>query len=210
MLPNPKAFTPSWATFILFGRVRLCSRREPRARRAPEGRNPTTSVVLVREAACRAIHEGEGCDKDWAELADALHDYVDLRSDERFASGESRRAHDEALRNCLASVFAKETARRWESAMTERDIGCVQVHTETPYRQIQLVEGLIAEYTAGATSPVFDEHRRLAPLVRFSRSTTDARGGCLAGQHTSAVLREFGYSQAELDDLRAESIIAGD
>uniref|UniRef100_UPI001F3077B4 hypothetical protein n=1 Tax=Mycobacterium intracellulare TaxID=1767 RepID=UPI001F3077B4 len=66
------------------------------------------------------------------------------------------------------------------------------------------------EYTTAAISPIFDEHRRLAPLLRFSRSATTPRGGCTAGQHTTVVLREFGYSDVQIDALRGDNVIAGD
>jgi crotonobetainyl-CoA:carnitine CoA-transferase CaiB-like acyl-CoA transferase len=57
---------------------------------------------------------------------------------------------------------------------------------------------LAAEYTVEAVSPVFDEHLRFSPLVGMSRSSSRAPGGCLAGQHTAFVLRQFGYDDATI------------
>ena len=60
-----------------------------------------------------------------------------------------------------------------------------------------------------AQSPIFDAHRRLAPLCTFSRSRTRADAGCTVGQHTDAVLREIGLDEAAIVDLRAKEIVGG-
>ena len=56
--------------------------------------------------------------------------------------------------------------------------------------------------------PTFDEHPRLAPTVRFSRSTTQAGAGQLKGAHTDAILAELGYGDAAIADLRAKEVVA--
>ncbi|WP_459979674.1 hypothetical protein, partial [Mycobacterium avium] len=66
-----------------------------------------------------------------------------------------------------------------------------------------------AGYAVDAYSPIFEEHRRLAPLCRFSRSRTRADGGCTVGQHTNAVLREIGLDEGAIADLRAREIVGG-
>jgi crotonobetainyl-CoA:carnitine CoA-transferase CaiB-like acyl-CoA transferase len=60
-----------------------------------------------------------------------------------------------------------------------------------------------------ADSPVFDEHRRLAPITTFSRSAVKADAGSTVGQHTDAVLAELGYDEARISDLRSREIIGG-
>ncbi len=50
-------------------------------------------------------------------------------------------------------------------------------------------------------------HPRLAPLVRFSRSSTQAGPAPLVGQDTRTVLAELGYSEAREEELAARRII---
>ncbi len=64
-----------------------------------------------------------------------------------------------------------------------------------------------AGYAVDAVSPIFDEHRRPAPLVRFSRSATKADAGCMLGQHTDALLREIGYDDDRIADLRKRDVV---
>lgn len=174
------------------------------------GSNGFSALYRQYDASEGSVFLAAPSEKDWTALVEAARDYVDLACDVRFASSYARRTHDDALRDVLASMFKKESAAYWESVMTSRDVGCVTVHGESPFRQMQTDDDLVEEYTSVAISPIFDEHRRLAPLLRFSRSATTPRGGCTAGQHTGAVLREFGYSDSQLDTLRSENVIAGD
>jgi crotonobetainyl-CoA:carnitine CoA-transferase CaiB-like acyl-CoA transferase len=66
-----------------------------------------------------------------------------------------------------------------------------------------------AGYAVEAVSPIFEEHRRLAPLCRFSRSQTRADAGCTIGQHTHAVLRELGLDDDAIGALREKAVIGG-
>ena len=48
--------------------------------------------------------------------------------------------------------------------------------------------GRASGYVADVEHPTFDRHPRLAPVVRFSRSATQANPGMLAGGATDTVL----------------------
>ncbi|CAN5702844.1 CoA transferase [soil metagenome] len=149
-------------------------------------------------------------DHEWQELAAALAPYVDLAGDERFATKELRRAHDAELVELIGGVFAKRPGAEWETELVGQDVGCVVAATENLEWTMQNDEFFEAGYCVEAVSPIFDEHRRLAPITRFSRSQTKADAGCTLGQHTVRILTEIGYDGARIDDLRERSVIGGD
>lgn len=146
---------------------------------------------------------------DWERLAGALTPYTDLPGDERFRTHAGRNAHPKELIAVLADVFARKTSQQWEAELLPKGIGCVALNLQSIERQLNdPAFGAASGYLAPVTHPIFDEHDRIAPYVRFSRSATQALPGVLAGQHTDALLAEFnGKSSAEIDDLAARSIV---
>jgi crotonobetainyl-CoA:carnitine CoA-transferase CaiB-like acyl-CoA transferase len=146
---------------------------------------------------------------EWPALAKAMSPYVDLHADERFADAEFRAAHDDELIAALTPVFAKKTKLEWEHELTAQDVGCVEVVEANSELVLQTDPYFEAGYAVDAVSPIFEEHRRLAPLCRFSRSRTRADAGCTIGQHTDAVLRELGLADDAIADLRAKEIVGG-
>ena len=147
--------------------------------------------------------------RDWPALIKAMSPYVGLHADERFADTESRAQHDGELISALTTVFAGKTKLEWEHELSAQDVGCVEVVEANSELVLQTNQYFDAGYSVRAHSPIFEEHRRLAPLCRFSRSRTRADAGCTIGQHTDAVLREIGLDDDRIADLRAKEIIGG-
>jgi crotonobetainyl-CoA:carnitine CoA-transferase CaiB-like acyl-CoA transferase len=106
-------------------------------------------------------------------------------------------------------VFATKTKVQWEAEMTAQDVGCVEVVERNSELVLQTDPYFEAGYSVQAYSPIFEEHRRLAPLCRFSRSRSKAEAGCTIGQHTDAVLREIGLDDDKIADLRSREIVGG-
>ncbi|MEV6336799.1 CoA transferase [Nocardia vinacea] len=143
---------------------------------------------------------------EWEPLVEALgHDKL---ADEQFATPQARTANSEALAAAFTEIFAERAKDEWETYLTARDVGCVAVAQESAEWQMQTDEFYDAGYAVDAVSPIFDEHRRLAPLNRFSRSSVKADAGCTIGEHTDALLRAIGYDDARIADLRDRQIVA--
>jgi len=145
-------------------------------------------------------------EREWPALAAALAEFGTL-SDDRFATPQSRAANAGALADALAAIFATRAKDQWETELTAADVGCVAVSQENAEWRMQDDEFYQAGYTVDAVSPIFDAHRRPAPLNRFSRSATKADSGCRLGQHTDALLREIGYDDARIARLREQDIV---
>jgi crotonobetainyl-CoA:carnitine CoA-transferase CaiB-like acyl-CoA transferase len=164
----------------------------------------------------RLYQAGEGwvflaapAEREWPALVEALVGEADLAGDERFATAQSRMEHDAALAEVLTGVFSRRPAADWEKFLTAVGVGCVQAAEAEPGVVVQTDPALSAEYATTAMSPIFEEHLRFGPAVRFSRSATQAKGGCLAGEQTDAILREIGYDDEQIADLRARNIVGG-
>jgi len=138
-------------------------------------------------------------DEEWARLTRVLGPWVDLPASASAA----------ALIELLTGTFHRRSAQQWEDELTAAGVGCVAV-APAPVEDRLMTDpgigrdsGLITE----VEHPVVGRHTRLVPPVRFSRSTTVAAPACLVGQHTDAVLKELGYADERIAELRAAGVI---
>ena len=147
-------------------------------------------------------------DHDWGRLVAALGREFDLGSDDRFADAESRAVNADALIGVLTGVFASRPAAAWESQLLALGVGCMKLHLGFSEEMMLAGDfGRASGYIVDVVHPTFEEHPRLAPFVRFSRSATQARPGVLAGQSTDAIMAEIGRSAEEIADLRERGIV---
>jgi crotonobetainyl-CoA:carnitine CoA-transferase CaiB-like acyl-CoA transferase len=147
-------------------------------------------------------------EQEWHELVAVLRDDEEIPAEPRSALAGLHRESGEDLAATLARIFAARPAAEWERRLTAADVGCVEVADVMPEYQMQTDPALTAEYAVTAHSATFEDHLRFAPPIRFSRSATQAKGGCLAGEHTRSILSEIGYAEEAIDDLYMRAIIA--
>lgn len=169
-----------------------------------------SALYRLYEAADGWIFLAAPADRDWLDLVAAtteLTGEAGLGADARFSSAQARRENDAALASALETIFRTRTAADWESLLTSAGIGCVAVAAANPEILLLTDPALAAEYTVTAVSPIFDEHPRHAPYVRFSRSLTQAGGSCSLGEHTGALLHEIGYDDESIADLTKRGIV---
>jgi crotonobetainyl-CoA:carnitine CoA-transferase CaiB-like acyl-CoA transferase len=146
--------------------------------------------------------------REWMALTSVLPPSAGLRAP-RFADSEGRSAHATELAGRLSAAFREKSASEWEALLTAADVACVEVVTGSSHDVLMQAGGLAEQLgmTVEVDHPVFETHPRLTALVGFSRSATRAGAGVTVGQHTDAVLRELGLSDAELDALAERKII---
>jgi crotonobetainyl-CoA:carnitine CoA-transferase CaiB-like acyl-CoA transferase len=150
-------------------------------------------------------------ERDWALLAGALATAggLDVAGDNRFSTPAGREEHGAALAALLAGAFAERPAGEWEALLRDAGVACVAV-ASGPVESNFLDDGSIGRtlgFVTEVENPMLDAVPRLAALIGFSRSSTDARGACLLGQHTDAVLAELGYDPERVAALRVAGVV---
>jgi crotonobetainyl-CoA:carnitine CoA-transferase CaiB-like acyl-CoA transferase len=131
-----------------------------------------------------------------------------LADDARFIDAGSRRANDAALAAVLTQAFLAADAATWETRLSAAGTGCVRA------------DGSVAgdfwlsdpHVKANAWALPRDHLRygrylRHGPLLQFSHSPMRCGNGTLAGQHTDELLRELGYDDAAIAQLRADKVV---
>ncbi len=165
------------------------------------------ALYRVYDAAVGHVFLAAPTTRAWDRLV-ATTAFAFLTDDTQFADPLARASHDTELVAALGAVFATAPADQWERDLLAVDVGCVAVNTDG-------IEALLMDTTFGRDSgyladvvhPSFDEMPRIAPLIRFSRSATQAKAGILAGQHTDDILTELGHDAAAIADLRQRGIV---
>jgi crotonobetainyl-CoA:carnitine CoA-transferase CaiB-like acyl-CoA transferase len=146
-------------------------------------------------------------EEEWRALCTALS-RQDLLQDSRFATPVARKEHDDALAEQLAQVFSTRPATEWEGMLTARDVCCVQAE-DRGFFHFFAYDPHVAEngFTTVVKNPRFGEYWRYSPLVNYSLTPGKAGPGPLRGQHTRDILRDLGYSDAQVDDLKARKVV---
>ena len=167
---------------------------------------PLTNFFQTRDGEW-FVYLPRGTKADWPEFAAAIG-LGHLSDDERFVTPLSRRKNATEIVAILDEVFAKKTLEEWGRILDESDLVWAPVQTSA-----QIVVDPQA-HAAGAFVDVTrkngEVYKSVATPVRFhDGEDAQPRGDTPAfGEHTLEVLREYGFSEAEIESLSSKNIIA--
>ena len=146
---------------------------------------------------------GVASDVEWRRLCAALG-REELARDGRFANGIMRSANGDELETVLTAAFAKRDAAEWERFLVPLGVPCVRADEHTPGSFFLDEEHMrVNGFAPEATHATLGRHQRWGPVVTLSEMPGRYGPGVLAGEQTDAILAELGYSDDELNSLRA-------
>ncbi|WP_036596836.1 CaiB/BaiF CoA transferase family protein [Ottowia thiooxydans] len=139
-------------------------------------------------------------DDQWANFLRAVGEGDLFQRDPRFVDGESRTMHSEALYKLLADKLSTGTSRQWKELLEPLGITVFSAHSfETLLEDPHLKDiGFFQEYE----HPTEGTLRTMSVPSEWSASTLPAlQPPPLVGQHSTDVLQEAGFSQAEIEEM---------
>ena len=146
-------------------------------------------------------------EEEWSRLCSALG-RPDLLEDPRFITADARKDNDNALASELGSIFADRPALEWERLLTAADVGCVQTEDRGMYHFFAEDEHVAQnQLTVEVSHLTYGEFWRYAPILEFSKTPSVAGGGIVRGQHTFPILRELGYTDAQILEMRDNRVL---
>ena len=142
---------------------------------------------------------------NWLKLTDAL-EASELKTDVRFATNASRMANLPVLVAALSALFKHRTSQDWLDRLEAAGVpaGPVldvkQMHADPQVR----ARGMVVEVPHSRLGKV----ETIGAAVKFSATPSGVvRGAPILGEHTREVLREYGYSDADIDELAASAVV---
>ncbi|WP_251448776.1 CaiB/BaiF CoA transferase family protein [Vermiculatibacterium agrestimuris] len=149
-------------------------------------------------------------DKQWADVATKVLGRPDLATDPRFVTRkavEEQGAMEEQVR-IMDEIFATKTYAEWAKIMTEADIAFEKAqHFTELVEDPQALENEYIFYHAypnGKKAPFAH-----APAAIASCPWPEFQPAKLTGADTEAILKEMGYSDAEIKALMEDGDVAG-
>ena len=169
----------------------------------PARREAATAFDLIYETADGYMTVAALTDRQWAGLARAA-ERPEWLEDERFKTSTLRQKNIDARLQLTQEALFTRPAAEWLERLTAAGVPCAPVLTRNELIRHPHVRemGIVVE----TDHPAAGRLRQARPAARFSRTTPEIRRGApRLGEHTQKILAEFGYSAAEIAELRSES-----
>jgi crotonobetainyl-CoA:carnitine CoA-transferase CaiB-like acyl-CoA transferase len=130
---------------------------------------------------------------------------ADVLDDARFSDWFQRKEHEAALRAIIEEALSAADAKTWEKRLNDAGAPCASIWR---------IEEVIDHPQIVARDAVQTAETEYGPLRLMGSGFQMAYGGGKLdhappplGQHTDDILREAGYSAAEIAALRTEAVI---
>ena len=171
-----------------------------------------TGSAHVLSAPYQAFHASDGWvnigganQANWERIAEVLG-HPEWRDDPRFATNTERLRNAEALAAAMNEVMRTRTKADWTARLAAAGVpvGPVNSLAEALAHPQTLARGMVVDLVhpeAGAT-------KAIGCPIHFSETPTRIdRPAPILGQHTREVLREHGYSDADVDAFVAAGVV---
>jgi formyl-CoA transferase len=145
-------------------------------------------------------------EKFWTGLVAATGSST-LASDRRFAKREGRIEHYEELRQALAVAFEQHSSSYWSEKLVEHDVPFAPIYSIGEVERDPQVQAM--DLFQEIEHPTEGSARVLKSPIRYNGDTGSARmfAPPTLGEHTEEILSGLGYSQHEIDRMRADSVV---
>ncbi len=151
------------------------------------------------------INIGGANQANWERIAEVLG-HPEWREDDRFITNSARMINIEALTVGMNEVLAMRTKEEWIAAFDAAGVPVGPVHT--------IGEALTHPQTLARNMVVDLDHPQAGPTkalgcpVHFSETPTRIdRPAPMLGEHSRELLKEYGFSDSEIDEFVAGGVI---
>jgi crotonobetainyl-CoA:carnitine CoA-transferase CaiB-like acyl-CoA transferase len=152
------------------------------------------------------INIGGANQANWERIADVLG-HPEWREDPRYETNTARMQNLPTLVAAMNDVLAQKTRAEWLALLDEAGVPAGPVHSlgEALTHPQTLARGMVVDLVHPQAGPT----KALGCPIHFSATPTRVeRPAPLLGEHTRELLRECSYTDAEIDALATDGIVA--
>ncbi len=165
-------------------------------------------IDLIYETADGYMTVAVMSNREWVGLTKAL-DKPEWLADPRFATPSARDAHVNERLLMTQEVLRTRPTAEWMALLEAQDVPCAPALKRSEViRHPQVVAaGTVVELQHHAAGRL----RQARPPGRFDRTPSHIRRGApLLGEHTDEILREIGYTAADIARMRDDKVIGSE
>ena len=165
-------------------------------------------IDLIYETADGYMTVAVMSNREWVGLTKAL-DRPDWLADARFATPSARDAHVNERLLMTQEVLRTRPTAEWMALLEAHDVPCAPAlkRSEVIRHPQVLAAGTVVEMQHHAAGRL----RQARPPGRFDRTPSRIRRGApLLGEHTDEILREIGYTAADIARMRNDKVIGSE
>jgi len=151
------------------------------------------------------INIGGANQANWERICDVLG-HPEWREDTRFRTNRDRMLNLDALASAMSDVVATRTKTEWIEAFDRAGVPAGPVHTigEALAHPQTLARGMVVDLVHAQAGPT----KTIGCPVHFSATPASVtRPAPMLGEHTREVLRDYDYSDADIDGLVEQGVI---
>lgn len=167
--------------------------------------DPNDRPDLVFKTSDGYITAGTISDSEWQGFCKASGD-PELANDERFATTTGRALNATARINKMAEYIGAHTTAEWLERLDAADVPCAPIlrRGEIIQNEQVVARDIIIEFE----QPMVGRVRQPKPAARFEVNASVVGGPApRVGEHSRAVLREIGYSEAAVEKMIADKVV---
>ncbi len=168
--------------------------------------HPLTAPYQAFKTKDNWITVGASNQNTWLKLIRALNK-EELQKDGRFDNNDNRMKNLNDLVNVIQEELVKKKSEEWIKIFDEEGLPCGPINSITEMHQDP--HTLDRKMVIEVENKTAGKSKAIGMPIKFSDTNSENnKGAPIFGQHTDTVLKDFGYTQGQIEEFKSKGIIA--